>query len=126
MDNNTNNCYNNIIWGNTSADVYDIRIFGSGTANSYHNNYSLKLGTWNYETGKTDLNPELSVNYHLKPNSPCIDTGYNPASSLPSTDIDGDDRVLDGNRDGIETVDIGADEYISGGIISRLLLLLLN
>ena len=43
--------------------------------------------------------------------SPCIDTGTNSASELPSVDFEGDDRVIDGNGDTLATVDKGADEY---------------
>ena len=50
--------------------------------------------------------------YHLKDTSPCIDAGDN--SHVPAgvtTDLDGNQRVVDGNNDGIATVDIGAYEY---------------
>ena len=44
--------------------------------------------------------------YHLLPSSKCIDEGANAYADRP-TDIDGDDRIMNG------TVDMGADEYIS-------------
>jgi len=51
--------------------------------------------------------------YHLTQNSPCIDKGTNtpPNVTLPETDIDGEGRVKDGDANGTEIVDIGADEY---------------
>ena len=51
-------------------------------------------------------------NYHLKDTSPCIDNGDN--NSVPSgvaTDLDGNQRIVDGDNDGTATVDIGAYEY---------------
>ena len=53
----------------------------------------------------------LSGDYRLRAGSPAIDVGDSTVSELPVMDFDGDARVLDGNRDGIVTVDIGADEF---------------
>jgi hypothetical protein len=52
-------------------------------------------------------------NFHLSPaGSPCIDEGTNtPIGGLPSTDIDGEKRVVDGDANGSEIVDMGADEF---------------
>jgi hypothetical protein len=50
--------------------------------------------------------------YHLLQSSPCIDTGdpnYVPEPN--ETDLDGRPRVLDGDNDGIDVVDMGAYEY---------------
>jgi predicted outer membrane repeat protein len=56
---------------------------------------------------------------HLLPGSPCIDTGTNtPTGGLPATDLDGNPRVIDGDSDGIATVDMGAFEFDSA--VSRL------
>jgi nitrous oxidase accessory protein NosD len=43
--------------------------------------------------------------YHLGPGSPSIDAGDNTAPDLPATDIDGDQRIINGQ------VDQGVDEY---------------
>ena len=50
--------------------------------------------------------------YHLKDTSPCVDAGDN--GSVPTgtaQDLDGNQRIVDGDNDGTATVDIGAYEY---------------
>jgi hypothetical protein len=46
--------------------------------------------------------------FHLRPGSIAIDNGQN--ASLPETDLDGKQRVVDGNADGDARVDLGAFE----------------
>lgn len=46
-----------------------------------------------------------SGDYHLEPDSPCIDAGDSAAPGIPDTDYDGDDRIIGA------AADIGADEY---------------
>ncbi len=48
--------------------------------------------------------------YRLSPDSPCIDAGHNGAV-LSSTDMDGQQRIVDGSDAGTGVVDIGAYEY---------------
>ena len=48
--------------------------------------------------------------YRLGCGSPCIDSG-NTARVLAVSDLEGDDRVVDGDSDGVAQVDMGADEF---------------
>ena len=45
----------------------------------------------------------------------CIDAGNSAALDLPAQDIEGDDRVLDGDGDGEPIVDMGVDEVAVPG-----------
>jgi hypothetical protein len=49
--------------------------------------------------------------YHLTIGSACIDAGYPAGDYAGQKDIDGEPRVFDGDSNGTEIVDIGADEY---------------
>jgi len=74
-------------------------------------------GGWQQGEGNIDRDPCFydsdANNFHLSPaGSPCIDEGTNtPIGGLPPTDIDGEDRVVDGDANGTQIVDMGADEY---------------
>jgi hypothetical protein len=119
-DNNIAYVYNNIFWGNTATftgnDIYQM----AGTPNfvaaySSNNDYNYinVAVNWTSEVGNINADPLFvgSGNYHLSPTSPCIDAGLNSAPRIPSTDFEGDNRIIDGNQDTILKVDIGADEY---------------
>jgi len=61
----------------------------------------------------TDVSGTFPIEWdlHLLPSSPCIDTGNNNALSIPTNDFEGDERIIDGDENGIATVDMGVDEY---------------
>jgi len=71
----------------------------------------------------TDPDP-ANWDFHLRPDSPCIDAGTNEAPSLPATDFEGDSRIIDGDDDGTATADMGVDErqrvvlYVDGDVVS--------
>ena len=49
--------------------------------------------------------------YHLQFGSPAIDVGDNAAPNLLRQDYDGKPRIVDGNNDCVDTIDIGAYEF---------------
>lgn len=61
--------------------------------------------------GNISVDPLASKSGKLKAGSPAIDAGTNSAPNLPAKDLANKPRIVDGNNDGIATVDMGAYEY---------------
>jgi hypothetical protein len=76
--------------------------------------YSDIQGGWE-GIGNIDADPcfvdTATGNLRLLSDSPCIDTGYNNAPNLPATDLDGHPRIIDGDCNGTDAVDMGAYEF---------------
>jgi hypothetical protein len=99
------NINSNIIWGNGG---------GSLCVDSYNVNYNC-IQNYTGGTGNIDVDPCFvdanNDNYHLKIDSNCIDKGDPNFNDANQVDIDGENRIIDGDSNGTATVDIGADEY---------------
>ena len=104
---------NCILWGNTAARGDQIIVYGLGGSTTVR--YSDIQGGWS-GVGNIDADPcfALSTDYHIMPGSPCIDAGDpNYIAGPNETDLDGNPRILDGDGDGNNVVDMGAYEYNS-------------
>lgn len=108
---------NTIVWGNTvnlEGPVEDIQIEDQ-LDEGYVANFCCVEGGYP-GVGNIDEDPRVAgvssfeADLHLRLDSPCIDAGTNGAPALPLTDIDGDDRIVDGDGDTNALPDIGADE----------------
>ncbi|UCF42772.1 MAG: right-handed parallel beta-helix repeat-containing protein, partial [Planctomycetota bacterium] len=103
---------NCIFWGNTATsgpEIYD------DASSSTTVSFSDVAGGW---TGPGNINADPlfvdAAGGDLRLSSvasPCVDTGDNSAPNLPPTDLGGNPRVVDGNRDGSAVVDMGAYEF---------------
>jgi parallel beta-helix repeat protein len=95
---------NCIIWGHSVAQI-------DGSFNATYcciqGGYE---GNGNISTDPCFVDAD-SNDYHLGPNSPCIDKGKPNSTEPNETDLDGEDRVMDGDYNNIAIVDIGSDEY---------------
>jgi len=101
---------NCIFWGNSSLQIdnYDGTCLPVVNYSCVHGGYA--------GTGNTSQNPlfaDSSVgNFRLWPGSPCIDAGDDDAVPAGvTTDLDGRDRIADGDCDGWAIVDMGAYEF---------------
>jgi hypothetical protein len=105
------NIYNNIIWGNSAPDSGgDVWVSGTGQQTVFDNNDVDSIyGVFSIAQNDIDLSPQffnpISGDYHTQSTSPCKAVGNISAPSLPSTDLDGTPRVLNG------LVDLGCYEF---------------
>ncbi|MFC2018664.1 dockerin type I domain-containing protein [Chloroflexota bacterium] len=92
----------NDVWGNINR--------WSNTSGDY---YGCVAGQNDISQDPTFVNSSAG-DYHLKPNSPCIDAGDNNAATTAglTTDFEDSLRIIDGDDDSSAVVDMGADEYV--------------
>ena len=113
------NIYNNIIWGNTDYDLYELGWCNNRVENIYNNDIDLNKISISASCGQGFPNIRMGENvnydplianpkngdYRLSKNSPLINRGNNSVPFLPAKDFEEDPRIISG------LVDIGADEY---------------
>ncbi|MFH1725632.1 MAG: right-handed parallel beta-helix repeat-containing protein [Elusimicrobiota bacterium] len=111
---------NNVIAGNTYGVRNDQESSPEITYNDlWDNDTDFSNSYDSYPTAENNIFEDpmfadpAEGDYRLQPESPCIDAGTNDAPGLPEADADGEPRVIDGDRDGTATVDIGAFEFSS-------------
>ena len=132
---------NCILWGNTASDGNEIALFSSSTmdvnycdvqggqAGIYNDGGTINWGSGNIDADPMffdALNPDPNLrDYHLRPGSPCIDAGDNTALPADTADLDNDGdtaepipydldehpRIVDGDCNSTEVVDMGAYEF---------------
>ena len=109
---------NSILWGNSPNQI-------SNDSSTPVVTYCDVQGGYSGE-GNIDEDPlfvdAADGDYHLGPDSPCIDVGNNDAPELPGLDFEREPRILDGDDDGIAIVDMGVDEVAVGWPQSRIYL----
>lgn len=104
---------NSIVRGNTmesplGGDVYAIDAH-LDVRSCILDRASVGLGESNLDVDPGFVSPAHG-DIHLRLDSPCVDAGLPLEDGAPSTDAEGDARIVDGDRDGVARADIGADE----------------
>jgi len=107
----------NEIWNNDASTISstysDIQGGWPGEGNIDADPRFVEPGYRDTNGTPNDANDDVWVDgdYHLLPDSPCIDAGDpNYVAEPNETDLDGKPRVLDGCNDGVLVVDMGAYE----------------
>jgi hypothetical protein len=115
---------NSIFWDNTAAEGPQIAVdqaYYDSLSVSYCNIQGGKDDIYGYSSkvewgnGNIDEDPcfidVAGGDLRLSSDSPCIDAGDNNAPNLPPTDFDGHPRIIDGDCNDTEVVDMGAYEF---------------
>lgn len=97
---------NAVVWANVPYLSY----FGSTPPITYSTIQGVSSGTGNLAQAPVFVGPSVG-DYRLMPTSAAIDAGDPDASALPTTDLDGNPRVVDGNGFDGPQVDMGAYEW---------------
>jgi len=112
----TTTIINSILWGNKAgSNLNQILYPHTTTTQVIYSDIDDGIegwGTITYDHIKTAKPLFVEDGFDLSPNSPCIDAGKN-YKDLPETDAKGHPRIVDGNEDGVATVDMGAFEYLT-------------
>jgi hypothetical protein len=105
---------NSIFWNDQENEIeQEIYFYRSDPNVSYSNVKGGYEGIGNINEDPRFFDP-FAGELWLEFNSPCIDSGSNAIENLPLSDVDGNDRVVDGNiqdEDNRAIVDMGAYEF---------------
>ncbi|MFC1898545.1 carboxypeptidase regulatory-like domain-containing protein [Candidatus Cloacimonadota bacterium] len=106
----TLNVYNSILWNNLPENI----LVASGNANASNCCISDGFAGTAIITDDPQFIDYSGYNLRLADNSPCIDTGDEALVTfpLPLYDLDGNDRIIDGDENGTATIDMGAYEFV--------------
>lgn len=104
--------FNNIIWGNSAiGNGTDLYLAGGGSQTELlYNDVNGISGVWAIAQNVINVDPNffnpVGGDFHLMPNSPCLNVGTNAAPCWTLTDLDGNSRT-----NSVGLVDLGCYEF---------------
>lgn len=101
---------NSIVWSNSASATGDDIYEGQSGASSYSCSPDLPHGVNGSTTNAPLFLDSLNGNYRLFAASPCIDAALN-TSVMNEVDLDGNERIVDGDFNGVAIIDMGAYEF---------------
>lgn len=104
------NLYNSILWDNLPENIHLL----SGSANVFNSCISDDFAGTNIISDDPLFVDFQNYDFHLSSLSPCIDSGDQSIVPfiLPQFDLDGNERILDGNLNGTAMIDMGVYEFV--------------
>ena len=104
--------YNCILWNNSSPQIFN---YTSSTVTARNCDIEGGYATnWNIDLDPRFVDPD-NGDFHLLSSSPCIDAGSNDLPPLlPEYDMDGEERIIDGDAIPGAVIDMGLDEVPEG------------
>ena len=102
--------FNSILWNNLPENIFVV----SGTATASNSCISDGFAGTAVISDDPQFVDYVSLDLHLLETSPCIDTGDETLVTfpLPAFDLDGNDRIIDGDQNGTATIDMGVYEFV--------------
>jgi len=109
LNDGTLDVYNSILWNNLPEDIFVL----DGTASAANSCISDGFTGTAVFSDDPQFMDYVGNDYHLNENSPCIDTGDETLISFtfPEFDLDGNNRIVDGDNNGSAIIDMGVFEY---------------
>lgn len=113
LNDGTLDVYNSILWNNQPEDIFVL----SGNSNTANSCVSDGTTGTNVIYDDPQFMDYAGSDYHLSEISPCIDTGDETLVSftLPEFDLDGNERIVDGDENGTAIIDMGVYEFFITG-----------
>ncbi len=113
--NSSSELANCILWGNSGPQIHHYLVPSADPSRPPSRTAFSNVQFGYPGKGNLNVSPRFSDllrgDFRLSASSPCVDAGDRATPHGDGEDITGNPRVVDGNRDGVAVIDMGAYEY---------------